>query len=60
MNEIKCPQCDASHYAAGGSSTTLTYYQPIYKDGVNVNPDKNITTTSYTCQECNNSWEEKI
>lgn len=49
---IKCPNCGASHYSEGPSSTTAVYYMPIYKNGVNVNPDRNTTTTEAHCYEC--------
>ena len=49
MNKIiKCPQCDNSYYVEKYNTTTAVYYPPIYKDGVNVNPDGNITT--HYCQ----------
>ena len=31
---------------------TAMYYPPIWKDGVNTNPDGNITTTEAHCCEC--------
>lgn len=36
------------------------YYPPIYKDGINVNPDGNITTTYCTCCNCNHNFHYKI
>ena len=32
------------------------YFPPIYKDGVNQNPDGNTTTTYCTCCSCNHSF----
>ena len=58
MNNYKCPKCNASHYSVGISTSTLAYYQPIYKDGVNINPDRNIHTTNLQCIECGNNWQE--
>lgn len=49
---IKCPHCGASHYSEGPSECTLAYYPPIWKDGINVNPDRNTTTTRAHCCEC--------
>lgn len=50
---IKCPNCGASHYSEGPSSCTAVYYPPVWKDGVNTNPDRNTTTTKAHCYECN-------
>ena len=50
---IKCPHCGASHYSEGPSMRTAVYYPPIWKDGINVNPDRNVTTTEAHCYECN-------
>ena len=42
---------------AGPSSTTAMYFAPVYdKEGNNLNPDGNITTTTYQCTECGKSW----
>ena len=49
---IKCPNCGASHYSEGPSFRTAVYYPPIWKDGVNTNPDRNVTTTEAHCCEC--------
>lgn len=35
------------------STTTAMYFPPIYKNGVNINPDRNITTTVCRCLNCN-------
>ena len=56
MNKIiKCPQCNNSYYVEKYNTTTAAYYPPIYKDGVNINPDGNITT--HYCQCCNCGYE---
>ena len=52
MNNFKCPYCGKSHYSCEGVTTTAMYYVPVYKDGVNVNPDGNITTYRCKCMEC--------
>jgi hypothetical protein len=36
------------------------YYPPIYKDGINVNPDGNITTTYCTCCNCHHNFHYEI
>ena len=56
MNDIKCPNCGESYYMEGPSMRTAMYCPPIWKDGVNVNPDRNITTTHYTCLHCNHDF----
>lgn len=52
MKMITCPNCGKSHYSQGYSTCTAVYYPPIWKDGINVNPDMNITTTYAHCCEC--------
>ena len=54
-----CPECKKSHYSVGNSSRTLMYFQPIYKDGANINPDRNVSTTEYHCEECGHNWTER-
>ena len=49
---IKCPHCGESYYQEGMSTCTCMYYPPIYKDGVNINPDRNIHTTYCHCLAC--------
>jgi hypothetical protein len=38
------------------STTTAMYYPPIYKDGVNINPNRNITTHTCQCMACNKEF----
>ena len=58
MNDIQAIlteyPCDGEcKFRAGLSNVTLVYYMPIYdKNGVNTNPDRNITTTNYYCINC--------
>lgn len=47
-----CPHCGKSYYMEKYSETTAVYYPPIYKDGVNINPDRNTTTTHCICMNC--------
>ena len=54
---MNCPKCEKSYYMQGMSTVTAAHYAPIYKDGVNINPDRNIHTTRYTCLECGCEWE---
>lgn len=51
-SKIKYPYCDKSYFKEGLSITTLSYYPPIYKDSVNINPDRNISTTTCHCLNC--------
>lgn len=50
--KIKCPHCEKSYYKELYSTCTTVYCPPIYKDGVNINPDKNTTTTNCVCLNC--------
>lgn len=56
MNAIKCPHCGESYYMEHYSTTTAVYYPPIWKNGVNVNPDRNTTTTYCTCMNCHKDF----
>ena len=47
-----CPHCGESYYMENYSTSTCMYYPPIYKDGVNINPDRNTTTVHCTCMNC--------
>lgn len=49
---IKCPYCNDSYYEEGITSVTDIYYPPIYKDGENINPDRNARTTTCHCLSC--------
>ena len=47
-----CPHCGDSYYMENSRVSTCVYYPPIYKDGVNINPDRNHTTVNCTCLSC--------
>ena len=52
FSDIKCLKCGASYFMKNYSTCTAIYFPPIYENGVNINPDRNITTTVYTCLNC--------
>lgn len=60
MSNIKCPACGEQHYIEHYSTITAMYYPPIYKDGINVNPDGNIKTTYCTCCNCHHNFHYEI
>ena len=49
---IRCPYCDESYYQEGMNISTAVWYPPIWKDGVNINPDRNTHTTHCHCLNC--------
>lgn len=57
--EIKCPNCGKSYYQISGEIRTCCYYPPIIKDGININPDRNISTVTCRCLECNKYFKYK-
>ena len=57
-DNIKCPKCGAKYFEVGSSYCTLVNYPTIIKDGVNINPDRNKSVTTYTCCECGHRWEQ--
>ena len=43
--------------AVGPTTTTCTYYSPVYdKNGNNINPDGNITRGALRCTVCDRKW----
>lgn len=56
MSNFKCPKCGESYYRENYSVCTAMYYPPVYKNGVNINPDRNITTTSCSCLNCGHQF----
>lgn len=57
LGNIQCPHCGESYYTELYSTSTSVYYPPIYKDGANINPDRNHTTTYCRCLNCNKEFE---
>lgn len=52
LHSAKCPYCGVSYYQELYSITTCLYCPPIYKDGVNINPDSNQSTIICHCLNC--------
>ena len=52
FQNVRCPHCGENYYQENYTTTTAVYYPPIYKDGVNINPDRNQSTTFCTCLNC--------
>lgn len=60
LNQFPKHSCSGeSMFTEDAGSTTATFYEPIYKDGVNINPDRNTTTSTVTCLTCGQRWEKK-
>lgn len=55
-----CPKCGESYYQECYSTCTAMYFPPIYKNGININPDRNITTTVCKCLNCQEVFSFKI
>lgn len=47
-----CPHCGESYYMENNSMSTCVYYPPIFKNGVNINPNRNTITVNCTCMAC--------
>lgn len=56
-SDIKCPHCGVSYYTEMYSTSTAVYYPPIYKDGININPNLNKTTRHCKCLECGKEFD---
>lgn len=57
---IKCSNCGASYYRERYKTCTAMYFPPIYKDGININPDKNITTVVCQCINCQSVFSYRM
>lgn len=53
MKLIKCPNCGKSKYMERYTTCTAMYFPPIYENGININPDRNISTHVCQCLNCN-------
>lgn len=54
-----CSRDDCEVQVVNGE-VTMAYYPPTFDSlGRNINPDKNITTTSKRCKSCGRSWTER-
>lgn len=52
----ECPRADCQ-FTESMSRSTLAYYPPVYdKNGVNINPDGNTTTSTLNCLTCGKWW----
>ncbi len=55
-----CMRDDCMIQENGPSTTTSMFYPSTYnKQGVNLNPDMNITTNNKRCLSCGKSWSER-
>lgn len=52
LHSAKCPHCGESYYMENYTTTTAMYFPLVYKNGVNINPDRNKSTTYCTCMNC--------
>ena len=58
---LKCPKCNSiGPLNQGASMTTSVYYPPVWENGVNINPDGNITTTEFICEKCGCKFSAKF
>jgi hypothetical protein len=57
---LGCSRDDCMITSNGPSTTTMAYYPPVYdKNGVNTNPDMNVTTHHQRCISCGKTWIEE-
>ncbi len=59
LNYPECPRGTPNdcRFSSSGGSTTLAYYPPsVDRNGVNHNPDRNVTTETTTCTVCGSVW----
>lgn len=60
FENIKCPKCGENYYKEYYSTRTAMYYPPIYKDGININLDGNITTKVCQCMNCDEVFSFQV
>lgn len=58
LTNKKCPHCGESYWSPRDATITAVYYEPIYKDGININPDRNTVSRTYHCWACGKDWKE--
>jgi len=56
MELVKCPRCGESYYQEDYSTCTCIGWAPIYKNGVLINENPNVSTTHCTCLNCGNHF----
>lgn len=56
-SDVKCPNCGESYYTIEYGESTCVYYPPIIKDGVNINPDRNMSTQHCRCLNCQTRFD---
>ncbi len=57
MCDWLCPNCGSDyHSGCDVGMTTTMYFKPIYKGGVNQNPDRNTFTCTIHCHECGRNY----
>lgn len=57
--KIECPVCKQKRIIETYSETTTLYCPPVYdENGVQVNRNKNRTTTYYRCAKCGNEFSK--
>lgn len=54
-----CPHCGASYYTEIYTTTTAMSCPPTYKNGVNINPHTNQSTTHCKCNNCGKEFNIK-
>lgn len=55
FEEIACER--DCRFTESSQGTTCAYYPPVYdKNGVNTNPDMNISYYTVKCSTCGKSW----
>lgn len=55
-NSIKCPYCGESYYKEGYMTSTALYCPPVYRNGININPNINTYTVACKCLACGKSF----
>jgi hypothetical protein len=42
------------------TTCTAVYYPPVYQNGVNINPDRNVSTTHCICLNCGKQFSVRM
>ena len=51
-SKVKCPHCGKNHYKVDYITETRMHLPTIFKDGICISGDDNVTTTYCTCMNC--------
>lgn len=56
-NSWRCPKCKKNYFRDDAGTVTMMYFPPTFKDGKNINPDRNTHSFRRNCLSCGCSFD---